>query len=108
VPTRLHDGHGTPIIRASGKTPRAKEFSSARQRMTMMFDEQLVRMRTHRNNIQRYRYLLQTRLTELEREFIEMRLAEEQSKLESLAASTFPPAKLRGAAVRGAPDLKMG
>jgi hypothetical protein len=58
--------------------------------MTMMIDEKLARMRTHRNNIQRYSHLLQTRLTELEREFIQKRLAEEQSKLESLAASTFP------------------
>jgi hypothetical protein len=56
----------------------------------MMIDERLARMRTHRNNIQRYRHLLQTRLTELEREFIERRLAEEQSKLENLGASTFP------------------
>ena len=50
-----------------------------------MIDEKLARMRTHRNNIQRYRHLLQTRLTELEREFIQKRLAEEHSKLESLA-----------------------
>jgi hypothetical protein len=54
--------------------------------MTMMIDEQLARMRTHRNNIECYRHLLQTRLTELERQFVEKRLTEEQSKLESLAA----------------------
>jgi hypothetical protein len=47
--------------------------------MTMMIDEQMTRMRTHRNNIYRYRHLLQTKLTELERDFIEKRLAEEQS-----------------------------
>ena len=55
-----------------------------------MIDEKLARMRTHRNNIQRYRHLLQTRLTELEREFIQNRLAEEQSNLESLTASILP------------------
>ena len=32
-----------------------------------MIDQQLARLRTHRNNIQRYRNLLQTSLTELER-----------------------------------------
>ena len=53
----------------------------------MMIDEQMTRMRTHRNNIDRYRHLLQTKLTELERDFIEKRLAEEQSNLDRLAFS---------------------
>jgi hypothetical protein len=57
--------------------------------MTMMTDEQMARMRTHHNNIYRYRHLLQTELTELERDFIEKRLAEEQSNLERLAVSGF-------------------
>ena len=52
-----------------------------------MIDQQLARLRTHRNNIQRYRNLLQTSLTELERQFVEKRLIEEQSNLESLANS---------------------
>ena len=39
----------------------------------MMTDEQTARMRAHRNNIYRYRHLLQTKLTELERDFIEKR-----------------------------------
>jgi hypothetical protein len=52
-----------------------------------MIDEHLVRIRTHRKNIYRYRHLLQTKLTELERQFIEKRLTEEQSDLETLAAS---------------------
>jgi hypothetical protein len=55
--------------------------------MTTMIDEQMARMRTHRNNIYRYRHLLQTKLTELERDFIEKRLAEEQSNLDRLAVS---------------------
>ena len=55
-----------------------------------MIDEKLARLRTHRNNIDRYRRLLKTRLTELERQYIETRLSEEQSALERLAASTFP------------------
>ncbi len=51
----------------------------------MMIDDQLAR--AHRNNIQRYRSLLQTNLTEFERQFVERRLNEEQSKLETLISS---------------------
>jgi hypothetical protein len=56
----------------------------------MMVDEKLARLRTHRNNIGRYRRLLNTQLTDCERQFIEKRLSEERSAMESLAASTFP------------------
>ena len=35
-----------------------------------MVDEKFVRLRTHHGNIQRYRQLLETSLTDLEREFI--------------------------------------
>ena len=59
-----------------------------------MIDQQLARLRTHRSNIQRYRNLLQTSLTELERQFIQKRLTEEQSNLENLATSL--PNDLRG------------
>jgi hypothetical protein len=55
-----------------------------------MLDENLARIRAHRNNIHRYRRLLKTRLSELERQFIERRLSEERSSLESLTAATFP------------------
>ena len=51
----------------------------------MIDDQQLARSRAHSSNIQRYRNLLQTNLTELERQFVERRLIEEQSNLESLA-----------------------
>ena len=57
-----------------------------------MLDENLVRMRAHRNNIHRYRSLLKTRLSDLERQFIERRLAEEISTLETLTSRTFPMA----------------
>ena len=46
-----------------------------------MIDENLARLRAHRNNIARYRRLLQTNLTVLERDFIERRLAEEETAL---------------------------
>ena len=55
-----------------------------------MIDENLERLRSHRNNIGRYRRLLNTDLTDLERGFIEKRLAEEKLALDSIVASTFP------------------
>lgn len=55
-----------------------------------MFDENLARIRTHRNNIDRYRALLRTKLSDLERDFIERRMAFEQAALDALAAETFP------------------
>jgi hypothetical protein len=61
-----------------------------RQRMTMMLDERFVRLRTHRNNIARYRRLLKTSLTDLELQFIERRLSEEQSQFELLSAGNLP------------------
>lgn len=57
-----------------------------------MLDEELARIRAHRNNIHRYRRLLRTKLSDLERQFIERRLAEEQTALKALAADTFPVA----------------
>ena len=53
----------------------------------MINDQQLARLRAHNGNIQRYRNLLQTNLTELERQFVERRLTEEQSSLEGLTTS---------------------
>ncbi|OKO83714.1 hypothetical protein [Bradyrhizobium sp. AS23.2] len=57
-----------------------------------MLDEDFARIRAHRNNIHRYRRLLNTRLSDLERQFIERRLAEEQTALEALASKAFPVA----------------
>lgn len=42
-----------------------------------MIEEAIARLRTHRNNIHRYRRLLKTELTELERQYLEKRLSEE-------------------------------
>ena len=52
-----------------------------------MLEERFVRLRTYRNNIARYRRLLETDLTDFERQFIERRLSEEQSKCELLDAT---------------------
>ncbi|MDR3490180.1 MAG: hypothetical protein P4M05_35560 [Bradyrhizobium sp.] len=55
-----------------------------------MIDKKFARLRTHRDNIRRYRRLLKTELTELERQFIENRLSEERFAMENVAASASP------------------
>jgi hypothetical protein len=50
-----------------------------------MTDEKVARLRAHNNNISRYRRLLGTNLTDLERGFVERRLNEERSAALSLA-----------------------
>ena len=57
-----------------------------------MLDEEFARIRAHRNNIHPYRRLLGTRLSDIERQFIERRLAEEETALKAMAAQTFPVA----------------
>ena len=47
-------------------------------------------VRTRRDNVDRYRQLLQTELTELERRRIERRLNEEKSAIESMTSATAP------------------
>ncbi|WP_244374931.1 hypothetical protein [Nitrobacter winogradskyi] len=42
-------------------------------------------MRAHRNNIRRYQRILKTDLTELERQFVVRRLAQERSAIRNLA-----------------------
>jgi hypothetical protein len=56
----------------------------------MMIDENLARLRAHRNNVHRYRGLLATRLSDLERTYIERRLREERACMDALAQETFP------------------
>ena len=57
-------------------------FLPFRKWIITMLDERFARLlRTHRNNIARYRGLLKTNLTDLERQFIERRLSEEQQNL---------------------------
>ncbi|UPK39072.1 hypothetical protein IVB18_18640 [Bradyrhizobium sp. 186] len=47
-----------------------------------MTEERIARLRTHRNNIDRYRRLLKTKLSEIERQYLEKRLSEEQAAME--------------------------
>jgi len=51
----------------------------------MAIDEGSARMRAHHNNIDRYRMLLETELSDVERQSIERRLAEEQQAADELA-----------------------
>jgi hypothetical protein len=55
-----------------------------------MFEQNLARIRAHRNNIHRYRRLLRTKLSDLERDFIDRRMADEEAALDALVAETFP------------------
>lgn len=55
-----------------------------------MLDADFARIRAYRNNIHRYRRSLRTRLSDLERQFIERRLAEEQTALDALAVEKIP------------------
>jgi hypothetical protein len=53
-----------------------------------MPNENTVRIVVHRQNITRYRSLLQTRLTEIEREFIARRIDEEEAEIHRLTAES--------------------
>lgn len=55
-----------------------------------MIRQNLERLREHQNNVHRYRRLLATRLTDLERAYIERRLSEEQASVEALLQETLP------------------
>jgi hypothetical protein len=55
----------------------------------MMTDFRTAKILGHRRNIQRYARLLATELTELERQYLHKRIAEEQAALERL--QTSPP-----------------
>lgn len=75
--------------------------------MTEMTSE---RLRAHRNNIHRYRRLLATRLSDLERAYIERRLTEERARVQALlqhAPPGRPSAPSGEAADRGQSTLEM-
>jgi len=55
-----------------------------------MVSQNVERLRAHQNNIRRYRRLLVTQLTDLERAYIERRLDEEQVSVEALLREEFP------------------
>lgn len=67
-----------------------RDKTSNRSAAGEAFDLNIARIRVHRNNINRYNALLRTKLNEVERAFIDRRLAEERAALDALAAETFP------------------
>jgi hypothetical protein len=54
-----------------------------------MIDLKVASLRAHGNNIRRYRRLLRTDLSDLERQLIERRLNEEKLAMEHLASTRF-------------------
>jgi hypothetical protein len=56
-----------------------------------MIDETLAQFRARRQNINRYRSLLQISLTEFERRFVERRIAEEGAQLALSRSARFLP-----------------
>ncbi|MET4384510.1 hypothetical protein ABIB73_000245 [Bradyrhizobium sp. F1.4.3] len=56
-----------------------------------MTDEEVARLRAHDSNISRYRQLLKTNLSDLERRFLEQRLSEERSTVDNLAQPASIP-----------------
>jgi hypothetical protein len=75
------------FLRRDGDLGMKGNFVNRTQRIYRMIDENWDHLRGRRNNVSRYRRLLQTELTELERRFIERRLNEEKSAMESLTSS---------------------
>ncbi|MDH2404190.1 hypothetical protein QCM77_30180 [Bradyrhizobium sp. SSUT18] len=61
-----------------------------------MTEERIARLRTHRNNIDRYRRLLKTKLSEIERQYLEKRLSEEQAAMEMHLSAVEPPPNMVG------------
>jgi uncharacterized small protein (DUF1192 family) len=54
-------------------------------------NEVVIRISAHRQNIDRYKALLKTQLTGIERQFIDRRIAEEESEVRRLSASVKQP-----------------
>ena len=55
-----------------------------------MIEFNTARVRGHRRNIQRYCRLLATELTDLERQYLHKRIAEEYAQLEQLEKAASP------------------
>lgn len=72
----------------------------------MMIDDKLASIRSTVNNIRRYRRLLETQLTETERQFVERRLSEERATLDTLRNETFPMAFRMAGSAPGSPSAR--
>ncbi|MHC2334677.1 hypothetical protein [Bradyrhizobium sp. USDA 4454] len=65
-------------------------FNRDRLRASEQIDERFERLRAHRTNVGRYRRLLGTELSDLERDFVNRRLSEEMTAMQALTAD-IPP-----------------
>lgn len=72
----------------------------------MMIDDKLASIRSTVNNIRRYRRLLETQLTETERQFVERRLSEERAALDALRNEAFPMAFRMAGSAPGSPSAR--
>ncbi|MGX9393831.1 hypothetical protein ACWX0K_13405 [Nitrobacteraceae bacterium UC4446_H13] len=76
------------LVRDLGVDPINGSASLVARRLAHLRQDASLRaakMRAHRDNIRRYKRILATGLTELERQFVTRRLAEEQSAILKLA-----------------------
>jgi hypothetical protein len=76
------------IWRIEGGCTLSKGAIEAEHRVMTKLDA--VKMTVHQNNIERYRRLLRTKLTDLEGQYVERRLAEERQALSLLIARRRP------------------
>lgn len=67
-----------------------RRSAANRQTDSEMSDEELARLCAHSRNIARYRRLLETHLTDHERDYMQKRLSEECSIVENLTAAALP------------------
>jgi hypothetical protein len=61
-------------------------------------NQRIARLRTHQENIERYQSLLETKLNDVERQFVERRLSEERfaiAMLQFIGASPISPTSKR-------------
>ena len=57
-----------------------------------MTDQEVTRIRAHLQNLERYRRLLAGHLTDVERQFVHKRIAEERFEIELLQTNSEPAA----------------
>jgi hypothetical protein len=74
----------------------------------MITNVTMERLRAHRNNIHRYQRLLTTRLSDLERGYVQRRLGEEQACVEALLQESLPyRLSVEGGEANHGPTTKM-
>jgi hypothetical protein len=75
-----------------GNSSSSTERTTSRpSRVTTMNDLRTAMIRSHRRNIQRYSRLLATSLSDLERQYLHKRIADEHAELERWELNSTPP-----------------